>query len=200
MNSPEDSNTLRACRRVRRWDALFARSSGESRIARRHREHCVDCEIYFAGDAVFEEALRRSARDMVVEAPVGLERRILRAHADAVPSRSFSRGFSLAGASWALAGVALVAVVAFITAIQPEVQRRAPGAEVIAEQERPANWRALAAPARDWFARNPLEEELVSLTTNAQSVLGFLALNFLPVREDDAHSPEDYDPTDAGRG
>ncbi len=196
MNSFEDSDTPRICRRVRRWDAVFARSTGESHFARRHRAHCPDCEVFFAGDDVFEKALRQSARGMQVEAPTGLEQRILRAQAEAAQP---VRGFSWAGAGWALAGAAMVAAVAFFTAIQPELPRTERAIE-LAEENRPADWRELAAPAREWVKQNPLEQEIASLTTNARSVLGFLALNFLPAQEDDAASAGEQDSLDTNRG
>ena len=204
------------CRAVRQWESLRgpADGNGQTWVAERHMETCDACQAFFAEDVAFEEMMRGAATEVSVEPRAGFEQRILRAlrEAETAPATrkasGRSWGISLAGA---VAGVALAFMVSQNSGpekIGPEVAGNQPATgnqelvtpEVSADPERepPLRWLASVEArqsALELAKRNPLEEEIDSVYNDAQAVLGFLALNFLP--SGSAESPSNL-PREAG--
>ncbi len=189
------------CRAVRQWESARGEAEGQTWVAERHMETCDECQAFFAEDDSFEEMMRGAARAemrvSVADGPdEGFEQRILRAVRESQPERESaiesragrakSFGFSLAAVA---AGVALALVL-----VERQVTPESDG-PVVALGEGPTAGSAetLNTPAAAWWksgeARssalelvrsNPLEQEIESISTDARSVIGFLALNFLP--------------------
>ncbi|MGC4072052.1 MAG: hypothetical protein QM760_05960 [Nibricoccus sp.] len=207
------------CRLVRRWEAWRGPAAGHTALTARHMETCEECQAFFAEDFAFEEMLTTAARaEKRATAPqIGFEQRILRAVRESQPemeresaltgqrSRGVSLAWSLAGAA---AGVALALVVAQKVATEktgPQVVTKTPvnvnetpvmpDANVAVDdvQTPPRWWESLNAgdSARVLTAKNPLQQEIESISTDAQSVLGFLALNFLPTETGSVKSRRD---------
>jgi hypothetical protein len=199
-NSPRPSLI---CRVVRQWESSQgpADGNGQTWVAERHMETCDVCQAFFAEDGAFEEMMRGAARvemhagEALPDA--GFDLRILQAVRESVPEpesvresrggRVRSFGFSLAAVA---AGVALALVVA-----QREVtpENGGPVVAVDGGDETTVAGESLTVVAADWLdsvdargsalemvRRNPLEEEIESISTDARSVIGFLAMNFLP--------------------
>jgi hypothetical protein len=179
-------------------------------VAERHCERCDACAEFFSEDPAFEQSLRREARGLGAEPAVGFEQRILRAvkehQAEPPPARMRSLSLAFVGVA---AGTALAIVLTQQTAVKdnglaPRVAtNETPASASLAGSPEPAAtgwWNLLREdrPGRTFTGGNPLQEEIDSVYTDAQSVLGFLALNFLlaPAQSD----ADDAQNVDSGRG
>ncbi|ATC64159.1 hypothetical protein CMV30_09435 [Nibricoccus aquaticus] len=187
------------CRAVRQWESARGAAEGQTWVAERHMETCDECQAFFAEDDSFEEMMRGAARvetrtDLADGPDEGFEQRILRAVRESQPEREVagesragrvkSFGFSLAAVA---AGVTL-ALVLVDRQVTPESSgpvvtlgegQTAGSAETL---EAAAWWKSGKArsSALELVRSNPLEQEIESISTDARSVIGFLALNFLP--------------------
>jgi hypothetical protein len=220
MNDSENSRPRLICRLVRHWESSRGPASGNTPFAARHMETCEACQAFFADDPAFEQSLRRAAAEVRVEPRSGFEQRILRAvrEADTAPvakrisGRSW--GISLAGAA---AGVAFAFMVFQNSGPEktgPELAGNQPAQgshqelvtpEVSADPDRepPLRWLASVEArqsALELAKRNPLEEEMDSVYNDAQAVLGFLALNFLPSGSDESPASLPREAGDARQG
>jgi hypothetical protein len=194
MNDSKTSRRPRSrliCRVVRGWESARGPAEGQTWIAERHMETCDACQEFFAEDTAFEEGLRRGALSLKSEVlDAGFDFRIMQAVRESLPEReprhvrARSWGFSLAAVA---AGVALALV---ITQRNDVPQKSAPTLAVVDQPPAPSQTLTKAASwlssvdargsALELVERNPLQQEIDSISTDAQSVLGFLALNFLP--------------------
>ena len=219
MNDSENSRPRLICRLVRHWESSRGPVSGHTLLVTRHMETCEACQAFFADDPAFEQSLRRAAAGVKVEPRSGFEQRILRAVREAetppvtrkVSGRSW--GISLAGAA---AGVALAFMIFQNSGPEktgPEVAGNLPATgtqelatpEVSADPDRelPLRWLASVEArqsALELAKRNPLEEEMDSVYNDAQAVLGFLALNFLPSGSDESPARLPREAGDARQG
>ena len=200
MNKPRLPRSRPVCSLVRRWEAGFGPGTGEGRLAARHLAACAECREFFAEDPGFEQMLRRDAtRLRELPADSGLERRILRAvrEADPAAARGFHQEISPVWRRALLTSAGLAAALAFV--FWPRSLENRPDAPALAVKEATAApevvaprvaaaaesrdwWQALKARKPDlaWAEKNPLEQEIDSVRTDARAVVGFLALNFLP--------------------
>ncbi len=207
MNKNEPSmekTTGLVCRAVRAWEGAFGGGAELSRVTERHLEVCDECQAFFAEDLSFEDMMRGEAltekRAGVAMLPVNFEQNILRAVRESQPEveqasrreKSWSLGLSVAGAA---AGVALAVVISQNTGMQPTGPEFAGGREtersgVAAHGEDVSE---VASSAMSWWgaldarsstlelaAKNPLQQEIDSVSSDAKAVVDFLALNFLP--------------------
>jgi hypothetical protein len=172
----------------------------------------------FAFEEVLRGSARSETRFAIAMPDGAFEQRILRAVRESEPEAESERAAVAAGQrkralslTWSLAGAAAGIALALIVA-----QRNTPekaGPQVVTTQPKPMNettpsregteiaggatetplrwWRSLDAgeSAIALAAKNPLEQEIESISTDAQSVLGFLALNFLPTETATTKSP-----------
>lgn len=185
------------CRAVRQWEASQGPAAGQTWVAERHMETCDACQAFFTEDVAFEQSLRRGALDLKSEPDAGFDLRIMQAVRESLPPereparesrarRSRSFGFSLAAVA---AGVALALIV-----VQRNVTPENSGPVVAVNNGEAVSGESLTAA--DWFnsvderssalelvRSNPLQQEIDSISTDAQSVIGFLALNFLPTAQ-----------------
>lgn len=199
------------CRLVRRWEAWRGPAAGHTALTTRHMETCEDCQAFFAEDFAFEDLLRSSAQaEKRATAPqIGFEQRILRAVRESQPEAPQRGKASLV---WSLAGTVAGVALALVVAQQMTPEKTAPefaanqpannttpmpdaGAELTEEDAgMPAHWwQSLGTreSALELAAKNPLQQEIDSISTDAQSVLGFLAMNFLPTEMAAAKSQRD---------
>ncbi len=181
MKNIPSSRVRLACRVVRRWSGIVADG------VPRHAESCPDCQEYFESVAALDGAMRRDLRAWAHRTPepsVGFERRV--AHAALQPSAVtvVERRQSWRVGQMAAAALAVVAVAAFF---------RPGGGPTSAATEADAKMLAQAfgsvsrglvetviPKAGEFAANNPLQREFDAIYSDARSVLGFLALNFLP--------------------
>ena len=207
MNSQRSHRPGPVCRVVRQWESWRGAEAGHTRITARHLETCEACREFFAEDAAFEDMLRSSARaerNAAVMLPAaGFEQRILRAVRENAgqperPARRmpvFAIAFSLAGAA---AAVALAAIVALrmgpTEPAGPSLTEARTGVRVVGDANGEATaevatsaWRS----ALELAGKNPLEQEIVSVSEDAKSVIDFLALNFLPTDAGSGKKVED---------
>ncbi|HTO04056.1 MAG TPA: hypothetical protein VL069_10160 [Opitutus sp.] len=182
MSSPKSNRVPLACR----WTRFRAALTNNPAFARGHCATCADCWDYFAAADQLEANLRRQAT-ATAPVPATLERRILNAVQHS-PRAERRRPWQ---ASWALGGLAAAAIAAVIVfRIQrtPPADAAPPVASIddvlIVAQELPKQWFATLQPgAVRLLEANPLQEEIASVSADAQSALNFLALNFLPSNE-----------------
>lgn len=205
MNNPTSPRPRFVCRAVRQWESVLGAATDHTFVTERHLEVCDECQAFFAEDVAFEQVLRRDAQDLKSEPEAGFNLRIMQAVSESLPEREprvarvRSIGFSLTAVA---AGAALALVVAQRNAV-PE--KNGPMAAV-------GDGEALAATA-EWLGstetrnsalqlvqRNPLEQEIDSISSDAQSVIGFLALNFLPSAPAESPANPEDSPTSPGRG
>ena len=207
MNSQRSHRPGLVCRVVRQWESWRGAEAGHTRITARHRETCEACREFFAEDAAFEDMLRSSARAERNAAAVlpsaDFEQRILRAVRESAgqperPARRmpvFSIAFSLAGAA---AAVALAVIMAQRMGppepTGPALTEARTGVGVVGEangeptaEVTTSAWRS----ALELAGKNPLEEEIVSVSEDAKAVIDFLALNFLPAEAGGRKKVED---------
>ena len=178
MKTPSSPRVGLVCRVVR------LRGSAEPS----HVAGCADCRQFFAAAAALDSALRRDAARAVTAVDDDLERRIMQAvRASAKqPTRGHARAESYRGL-WT-AGAALVALAFAVVILQrgprdaePKVTRADADAIVdtvnsLSDQLVDSVIPSAAALVTD----NPLQTEIDSIKADAQSALGFLALNFMP--------------------
>ncbi len=151
-----------------------------------HAASCPDCQAYQTAALALETALRRDAfgnrppfdprlNDRVVDA-------LRAARQDVRPSRSYTGILSFGGAAVA----AMVAAFAFRLWTSPEeVQTELATADVtqlVADAGSLSKrlWQAVEPSAAALADHSPLQEEIESVYSDAQSALSFLAVNFLP--------------------
>ena len=172
------------CRVVRSWISILGDGSpGQGRgLGSGHVATCGDCQRFYGDCRELESSLTRVALTSAQRVPTGLERRIvdaIRVSARPAPRRFPSLGLiSLGGA---------LAAVAFAVFLVP----KAPGpgnpealapAEIVAMAQSAAN-RVLSPlkPVTDTLEQqDPLQNQVASVYSDAQSAVRFLALNFLP--------------------
>lgn len=181
MSAPTTTRPSLVCRLTRIRAALTAPSAP---AVLHHCATCAGCRQYFAQAQQLETGLRRQATGVATTAPGTLESRIFNAvERSKRPERPPQRTLS-----WALAGLAVAAVVAVAVV---RIQRPAPADtpaqvasvdDVIAvANELPKRWLTTLQPrAEKLLNENPLQAEMASVSSDARSALDFLALNFLP--------------------
>ncbi|HUR60065.1 MAG TPA: hypothetical protein VM029_20245 [Opitutaceae bacterium] len=186
--APPDRRAPLRCRAVRFGISL----AGENAIFTRHIASCPACQRVLQLDDDLECALRRDARRIGLEAPIGLERRIMAAVVAAPRTEPvFRTPLVMLGAA-AVAAVVLafslrepapLASVARDAGATPEA---ADGTAVLAAFQALSSpgLTAVDTPAATLAAANPLRQEIESVYSDARFALGFLALNFLPTRTD----------------
>jgi predicted anti-sigma-YlaC factor YlaD len=171
------------CHMVRGWAAV----SGN--VARGHVAHCACCRNFFAAGDGVEQALRRTASQQRIAAPVGMEQRIFAAvRAAEKPAR---RSAAPSIGFWSLTGVAAAVVAAFIF-IPGGLRDRSEKTDTVVDSTDAASTLAAlkAAPGSLWAKLEPsaaeamhtalLQTEADALASDARSAIHFLALNFLP--------------------
>ncbi len=170
-----------ACRVVRQWSGIVAEG------APRHAETCSDCRAYFAAGAVLDGALRRDARPWAQRTPlpsVGFERRLLNAAVrPTAPGAAERRRPWLVG-QIAAAALAVVAVAAFFrpvggltnAAVESDAKMLANAVGTVSR----GLVENVIPTAGEFAANNPLQREFDAIYSDARSVVGFLAMNFLP--------------------
>ena len=193
------------CRLVRWRIALFGQE-GQERSALAHSKHvvsCPECCAYFSATQQFESTLRRSAVRQPTAFPEGLEQRIVHAVRAAEPTSRPVR--SRRKIMLAFGGLAAGAALALFViqrapesgqgnlAVNEHVTDSDARAIVAAAQALPQQlWSTLQPTAEKLTEQNPLQTELNSVYSNAQSAVSFLELNFLPssYRSSQAAAPE----------
>jgi hypothetical protein len=192
-NSHPDSPRL-ICRLVRRWEMALGPVTGQTSLTARHMCGCGACREFFAEDLSFEQSLRRDAVRMRTEPETGFDQRILRAVMETrpAPRRKVARTFG-----FSLAAVAAGVAIAFVVLHQPAVTNLEKS-EIVDAGKSGKESGGLTAPAagENWWTaidarrtalelaeKNPLQQEIDSVYQDAQTALGFLALNFLPSSE-----------------
>lgn len=208
MNKSRRSRPGLVCSVVRLWESSRGpAATGCSRLTERHMEGCAECRAFFIEDAGFEQSLRRDATRLCAAPPdSGLEQRILQAvkAAKAQPDEERMARQELSPV-W---GRALLASLAVALGVVFWVRLPAPALDTVpdsarvmttlttVETPRPAAKQGATAPViAVWWStleargaelakteKNPLEQELESVRTDARAVIGFLALNFMPSR------------------
>jgi len=194
MTSKPSPRVRLVCRVVRQWCAVTGQAEP------RHAATCPDCRAYFeTGDAV-EGALRRDAGAWSQAAPAqsaGFERELLRSIREAAVAPAATR---TAGGAWRSFGVAMAAcaVVVGIGYVQfggGTLRRDVPDTTIAAETAVVMETveslslglvETVIPSAGALVADNPLQREFDSIYADARSVLGFLALNFLPTAPESA--------------
>jgi len=161
----------------------------------RHVEACESCRQFFNRSEELDSLLKRDALRTGQSVSPGLDRRIMQAvrrssrpePTVAAPRRYV---FPLVGA---VAGLILVA---FFLARQPPGSsgpdgQRPTGVAGVSPNEFDAArlWRSIAPPAEVLLEKNPLQEEMDLVYSDARSAVRFLALNFLPSTTDPAKLP-----------
>lgn len=175
MNSSANVRPRWWCRVVRFGSALLG--GGPSG----HVAHCASCQEFFARAHDFDQRLQRDARQAARAFPTGLEQRIMQAIPLARPVR---RAAPVRTAWFVLAGAGAAAAVALaLFALRSPPDAPAP----IARQPTPsAPQVAVVAPEtmQVWETtiaqKNPLQQEIRSVYSDARSALRFLVLNFVP--------------------
>jgi hypothetical protein len=175
MNSSAHVRPRRWCRVVRLGAAIF----GESPSG--HAAHCPACQEFFAQTHDLDQRLQRDARPRERTIPSGLEQRIMQAIPVARSARRVppvrTAWFVLAGAGAAAA----LAVAVFALRSVPNGPAR-----IVRQETSVAPQVAVVAPEtmQVWEAsiagKNPLQQEINSVYSDARSALRFLVLNFLP--------------------
>jgi hypothetical protein len=195
MNNSHPDRPRLICRLVRRWEMALGPVTGQTSLTARHMCGCGACREFFAEDLSFEQSLRRDAARMKTEPEIGFDQRILRAVMETrpAPRRKVARTFG-----FSLAAVAAGVAIAFVVLHRPATTN--PGEPQIAEVGKNSGKESggLTAPAAEegWWTtidarrtalelaeKNPLQQEIDSVYQDAQTALGFLALNFLPSSE-----------------
>jgi hypothetical protein len=183
--APADPRAPLRCRLVRFGISL----RGEQGIFARHVAACADCRrVLRAGDEL-ESALRRDARRIQREAPIGLERRIMEAVVAAPRTEPVFR------TPLVMLGAAAVAAVVLAFALREPASpdRVAGGAVATPDADTAAAVAVLKSFSNQLLdavdtqpvtvvAANPLRQEIESVYADARFAVGFLALNFLPTR------------------
>ena len=191
MSTPNQNRPSFTCSLVRRWHALVggARPSATG-FGSSHLKTCAACKEFFSADQALEAALKKTAPRNAIS-PDGLDQRIIHAlrQSQPEPRRASFRPvlLSLAGAA------ACVAIAAVMVSQKPtSTQNTAAGSpppdvvEVMAVAESLTDrfWNVLKPSAAALAETNPLQTEIDSVYSDAESALAFLALNFLPSRTD----------------
>ncbi|WP_414664633.1 hypothetical protein [Horticoccus sp. 23ND18S-11] len=194
MTSKPSPRVRPVCRVIRQWCVVTGQAQP------RHAASCADCRAYFqTGDAV-EGALRRDAGAWTQASPApsaGFERELLRSIREEAAVQAPVR---TPGGAWRSFGVAMAAcaVVAGIGYVQfgggtwrrdvPDTTVAAETAVVLETVESLSQGlvETVIPSAGALVADNPLQREFDSIYADARSVLGFLALNFLPTTPENA--------------
>jgi hypothetical protein len=181
-----DLNPTRLVCRMARWsNALTEGALRGNRKSAAHVATCEDCQKFYAANDELESALRESARETDRSTRDGLEERILRGVRGGriEPRRTVRFGHPLIPLATVAAGVVLAI---FLLGRMPpkhnEVSRPLVAKREVIAPATPGNswtW-SVPAPLRFAVDGNPLQNELDSVYSDAESALNFLALNFLP--------------------
>jgi hypothetical protein len=196
MNDYRPHRTRLLCRLVRRWEMQMGPASGESALTQRHIEQCEACQEFFSEDLAFEQNLRRGAAFVKTEPEAGMELRILQA---VTATRTVRRRERFR--SFLFAGVAL----AWTLIQRPHAtESKETGIAAVEKSGKESGGLATPTSTHGWWTawdaqhsalamaeKNPLQEEIDSVYTDAQTAIGFLALNFLPTSEGSATAPSE---------
>jgi hypothetical protein len=199
MNTPTSDRPRFVCRLLRLWAALTDRTPD------RHAVTCDDCRQYFAAGTDLDQQLRRSARLETAPVPEGLEDRIFTAIAPTLAQRRrASRPTWWIGVCVGGAAAAAIAVGVILTQQQPA---KSPAPQVaqanaststdplVAIETYSEQLQERVAPVAATLKRDPLQEELNAVQSDAQSALRFLAMNFLPASTTATLLPSSSAPT-----
>ncbi len=199
MKTSNDSGSAHprfACRAVQGWVSFVGEGTAPpaGAFGSGHVASCACCREYFARSTTLEATLR-SGSVALCEAPAaGLDRRIISAvHRSARPARRAGARFPGGVMAWGGA-VAVVALAAVLVQRQSPSNHGmtlplavAPTAESYAENaDADTVWSRLQPDAKALLEGEPLQREVDAFFADARSALGFLALNFLPSRPDEA--------------
>ena len=207
---PSPSNRPRfLCRWVRQWSTAFGSPDAQPPrgLSSRHVETCSDCQEFFSVCDDLDAALKRDAAPYKQAAVSGLDQRIIRAvrMSEPPPRRSHVRAAALS-----FAGVAACATLAVVLFQRQTADQSAPtiavdGSSVAVTEMLAAAgsfsdrmWNSLKPSAAAFAEKNPLEEELDLVYSDARSALGFLAMNFFPTELGGASEPETSDSAQRG--
>ena len=202
MKPASPSRPRLACRLARTCVTAFGDDNAQSGPGSRHIAACPRCQEFFAACDDLDSALRLAAAPYQAAPDTGFEQRLLRAvrMSEPEPRRAHPR------AAWlSFAGVAACAAVAAVVFNRPAPTNTAPSPKmtaastvtdvlIAASSLSDRMWNSLKPSAVALAEKNPLEEELSSVYSDARSALGFLALNFFPT--DITRSPSDQEPSD----
>jgi len=177
------------CRLVRVWISMLGDATAveERGLGSRHLASCDACRRFFEACRELEGSLKRDASRRSEFDPTGLEERILRAiHLADRPPRRTIPGFTLISLAGAAVGVALAVFI--FRGLLPQKTMEARSAKppdaaeiVMAATAAPARlWTSLMPAAKALQERNPLQDEVDSVYSEARSAARGLALNFLP--------------------
>jgi hypothetical protein len=155
---------------------------------------CVACQEFFRTSNQLDSALRRAATVSVTAPSSHLEQQIVtalrrstRSHAPARKARP--RFFGGANSLWSASAAAAVLAGAVVFLSRDRVDaRRITAPEVVAMADTVKTLSnefigSVLPSAGAMVANNPLQQELDSIFSDAQSALGFLKMNFLPASD-----------------
>lgn len=190
MKTNDLNPTRFACRIVRWSNALAGGAGGEIRKFSAHGATCADCQKFFAVQAQLESELRFAAGEMGDRPEDDFEERILRGVRKVRPAArpTVRFGHPLIPLAGVVAGV--VFAIILLGRIPPKPtgtgQPLVAGPGVIAPAAPENSWTwNMPDSLRVAVKGNPLQNELESVYSDAQSALNFLALNFLPTAAPD---------------
>jgi hypothetical protein len=163
-------------------------------VADTHCATCADCREYFSTVAQLENNLRGEATRLKAPVPGNLNARIFQAVEQSQPEER-PRRRQLSWGLTGLAAAALAAVLVFRVQMREPATLPATTASVedvlVVANSFPKQWLTTLPPeATKILADNPLQTEIASVGSDAQSALRFLALNFLPSKEELTPPPE----------
>ena len=181
MKTIPSSRVRLACRVVRQWSGVVAGG------VPRHAESCPDCRAYFAAGAALDGAMQRDARALAQRTPlpsVGFERRVINAALQPSAAAAVERRQPWRVGQMAAAALAVVAVAAFFRPVgSPTSAANEADAAMLANAVGTVSRglvETVIPTAGEFAANNPLQWEFDAIYSDARSVVGFLALNFLP--------------------
>jgi hypothetical protein len=152
----------------------------------RHAASCPDCGAQVAADAAFDAALRHEAAGSHASIDPRLNDRVIdalrAANQERRPARSYTGILSFSGAAVAVLAAAFVfrlstpSTPAEADALAGDVTLLVTEAGTLSKRV----WQAVEPSAVALADYSPLQDEIESVYSDAQSALSFLAINFLP--------------------
>lgn len=189
----DTSSPRLVCRAARTWSAWFQsdRELEPASLWKGHVAQCPDCQAYFEACGELDDALRAEAQSLRVTRP-GLEERVIQAVGRSqapLRKRAPQRSWGLGLAGLAAAGLAVTWVASDARRFRsgdPEAADVARDSRAVMESVTAMGaasrqwWNTVAPSAAEFADRDPLQGELRSVVSDAQSAASFLAKNFLP--------------------
>lgn len=182
---------MKWCRIIpRNWLAGFVDAEGWwSRRLQRHLEVCHECRAVFEREQSLCRALRRSAPTVAPDMPPYLKSRIM-AHlkADDAPGEARRAGWQWVQ-PWAVAGIALVLLIAFwparrieVGTTTGEISLPVPSSGSATQTELGFTWPLDPVRVRDWasLADQPLQGELENAVADGRMLLAAAVFSVVP--------------------